>query len=274
MRSSITICLMPELKGGPFVFWNGLEDGIQHAAELGFDAVEIFPASAAAMDEKKIDDLLKSHDLKLSTVGSGGGWVLHKLSLTSPDAEIRKKSEAFIKGIIEKAATLGASTIVGSMQGKWGEGVSRDTALDYLGDSLARLGDYAITQGKPLLYEPLNRYETNLLNKLSQTIAFLETRDALNVKILADLFHMNIEETTIHGALRDAGKWVGHVHFADSNRRAAGLGHMDYMPIVSALNEIGYSGYLAAEIFPYPDSREAASRTISAFKRYVTKTGE
>lgn len=154
MKSSVTICLMPELKGAPFIFWNGLEDGMQKAEELGYDAVELFPASAEAFDDKLVGSLLKKHKLELSTVGSGGGWALRKLSLTSPDAENRRKAEEFIKGIIQKAAGLGASTILGSMQGKWGDGVSRETALEWLGESLVRLGDYAQTQGKPLFTNP------------------------------------------------------------------------------------------------------------------------
>ena len=90
-----------------------------------------------------------------------------------------------------------------------------------------------------------------------------------NVKILADLYHMNIEETNIPDAIRNAGSRIGHVHFADSNRRAAGLGHTDFLPIVSALVEIGYSGYLSAEILPLPDSDTAARQTIAMFRQIV-----
>ncbi len=269
MQSSVTVCLMPELKGAPFIFWNGLEDGLKNAVELGYDAIELFPPSAEAMDVPHLQKSLKSHNLKLSTVGSGGGWALRKLSLTSPDAGNRKEAEEFIRGIITKAAELGASTIVGSMQGKWGDGVSRETALGWLGDSVAKLGDYALTQGKPLFYEPLNRYETNLVNTVGDTVAFLEKSGAGSVKILADLFHMNIEEKSIPNAFREAGQWVGHVHFADSNRRPVGQGHMDIVPIMTALKEIGYNGYLSAEVFPFPNSLEAAKQTIEAYRKYA-----
>ena len=84
------------------------------------------------------------------------------------------------------------------------------------------------------------------------------------MKLLADLFHMNIEEANLADALRAAGPHIGHVHFADSNRRAAGMGHTDFAPVVAALREIGYAGYLSAEVLPLPDRDAAAKQTIES----------
>jgi sugar phosphate isomerase/epimerase len=69
-------------------------------------------------------------------------------------------------------------------------------------------------------------------------------------------------------ALRAAGPLVGHVHFADSNRRAVGLGHTAVAPIAAALREIGYAGYLSAEILPLPDPETAARQTIAALRAH------
>ena len=99
---------------------------------------------------------------------------------------------------------------------------------------------------------------------------FLSTLDTDNVVILADLFHMNIEEANIADALLAYGKRIGHVHFVDSNRRPAGCGHMEYAPIAAALKEISYGRYASAEAFPWPDSDAAAKTTIDAFKQYLT----
>jgi sugar phosphate isomerase/epimerase len=89
------------------------------------------------------------------------------------------------------------------------------------------------------------------------------------VVILADLFHMNIEEASIANALRTYDRHIGHVHFVDSNRRPAGCGHMDYAPIAAALKEIGYNRYASAEAFPWPDSDGAAKATIDAFNQHL-----
>jgi len=77
------------------------------------------------------------------------------------------------------------------------------------------------------IYEPLNRYETNLFNRLPEAARFLDDHGLENVVLLADLFNMNIGKSDIPKAIRDAGNRIGHVHFADSNRHAMGYGHSD-----------------------------------------------
>ena len=268
IKSSVTISLVPEVRGGPFVFWDDLAGSIRQAAELGFDAVEIFPPGPEAIDPATLRGLLRIHNISLAAMGTGAGWVLQKLSLTSPDPTVRERAIAFIRSIIDTAGLFGASAIIGSMQGRWGEGVSKETALGYLGEALNSLGEHARQHGVPLLYEHLNRYETNLLNSVADAVAFLKTLGTNNVKLLADLFHMNIEEADIAEALKAGKGFVGHVHFVDSNRRPAGLGHIDYGPIAAALTEIGYDGYLSAEAFAHPNSLDAAMQTIAAFRKW------
>jgi sugar phosphate isomerase/epimerase len=132
------------------------------------------------------------------------------------------------------------------------------------------LGDLAGNLGVPLIYEPLNRYETNLFNTLESAAGFIDTLDSRHIKLLADLFHMNIEEENLEESIYNNGAYIGHVHFADSNRKPMGFGHTDMSPIAKSLKEIGYSGYVSAEAFPFPDSDQAAAQTISAFKTYFS----
>lgn len=265
MRSAITVSLVPEARGGPFVFWNGVADACQQAAALGFDAVEIFPRSAEDLRATALRPLFQQHDLRIAAAGTGAGWVVHKLTLTHPDAATRAHARDFVRGIVDAAGALGASAIIGSMQGRVDGAVSREQALAWLAEALDDLGEHAARHGVPLLCEPLNRYETNLLNRVTDTATWLRTLRTRNVRILADLFHMNIEEANSAAALREAREWIGHVHFADSNRRAMGFGQTEIAPIVAALREIGYRGYLSAEIVPLPDSAAAARQTIAAF---------
>ena len=266
MKSAVTISLVPEARGGPFVFWDGLADASAQAAALGFDAVEIFPPSPEALDLAAIRTLLASHGLAVAAVGTGGGWLLRKLTLTSEDAATREQAREFIHRVIDAAAELGAPAILGSMQGRWEGAVPREQALGWLGDALEEFGDHAAARGQVFLYEPLNRYETNLFNRVPDAAAWLRTLLTRHIRVLADLFHMNLEEPDLASALREAGALVGHVHFADSNRRAIGLGHTDARAVVAALREIGYAGYLSAEILPLPDSSTAAAQTIASFR--------
>ena len=109
-----------------------------------------------------------------------------------------------------------------------------------------------------------------MVNTIGDGVSLLRSLSTKNVRLLADLFHMNIEEVDIAAAIRAGGSLIGHVHFVDSNRRPAGLGHIDYGPIAQALKEIGYNGFASAEALPYPDSDGAARQTISAFRRWFS----
>ena len=103
-----------------------------------------------------------------------------------------------------------------------------------------------------VLLEPLNRYECDYLNRLEDGAAIAAEIGAPNLKLLADTFHMNIEEPDIAASLRAAGSLVGHVHLADSNREAPGHGHLDIAGVLDALHGIGYQGYLSLEVLPVP----------------------
>lgn len=264
--SAITISLVPELRGGPFVFWDDLAAGCAKAAALGFDAVEVFPRSAEDLHVKQLKELLAAHKLKLAAIGTGPGWAIQKLRLTDPDATIRRRARDFAAAIVDLAGSFGASAIIGSMQGRWGEAVTKEQALAWLAEALEQLGPRAHAHDVPLLFEPLNRYESNLFNRVGETLEFLKQLRTQNVKLLCDLFHMNIEETDIGESLRLAGEKLGHIHFVDSNRLAVGLGHTEMMPVAQALRDVRYSGYLSGEVLPLPDPGGAAKQTIKAFQ--------
>lgn len=268
IRSAVTVSLVEEARGGPFVFWHDLAGACRKAQELGFDAIEIFPPTPDAIEVDTLRTLLDDHDLGLAAVGTGAGWVKQRLHLTLSDAGARRRAIEFIRSIIDFAGSLGASAIIGSMQGRSGDGVSHADAAAYLSESLESLGEHARQYGVPLIFEPLNRYETNMANTVESGVKLLESLSTKNVVLLADLFHMNIEEADLAAAIRAGKNRIGHVHFVDSNRRPAGYGHLDYRPIITALEEIGYDGFASAEALPYPDSDSAAKATMTAFQRY------
>jgi len=266
MKSCVTVSLVKEAKGGPFVFWDDLPRAINKAKALGYDAVEVFAPDVQTLAASNLEKLLTGSNLELAAFGTGAGWVKHKLTLTSADSAIREKAHAFIRDFIDLAKLYSTSVIIGSMQGRFEGSITRDQALKWLGESLVELGQYAAKSGVGIVYEPLNRYETNLLNRLEEVVPFVRALQTPNIRILADLFHMNMEEANVPEAIRQTGALIGHIHFVDSNRRAAGMGHTDFVPIFKALNDIGYNGYISAEAFPLPDSDAAAAQTIKAFR--------
>jgi sugar phosphate isomerase/epimerase len=268
IKSCVTIALVPQIKIGPWIFWEDLEAGMEKASKLGFDAIELFTASADAIEVPRLKKLLAQYKLELAAVGTGAGKVIHGLSLTDPDSEIRKKAVSFISDMIDFGAAFGAPAIIGSMQGNVLPGNDRKEAMSWLVEGLNQLGKHAESKGVTLIYEPLNRYETNLLNTIEAGSNLIDSLEIKSVKLLADLFHMNIEEENPARSIMNWGNYIGHVHFADSNRRPMGFGHTSMKEIADALKTIGYRSYASAEAFPYPSPDEAAEQTIEEFRKW------
>ena len=268
IRSAVTICLVPGARRGPFVYHDNLEHGCREAAELGFDAVEVFAPSGDFVDRRELQSLLTKYDLRLAAVGTGAGMLIHGHSLSNSDDDAREAACAYARAIIDFGAEFEAPAIVGSMQGSSGAS-TRATALVKLADSMGRLAAHAANRETELFIEPLNRYETDLVMTLADGARLIEASGADNLKLLADLFHMNIEEVDIAGSITEYGSLIGHVHFVDSNRSAAGLGHIDYKPIASALRGVAYGGFASVEAFPKPSSRAAAEATIKAYRQHL-----
>ena len=115
IQSAVTVSLVPEAKGGPFVFWDGLANAFEQAAILGFDAVEIFAPGATAVDRNELGALIKKHNLAVAAVGTGAGMVINRLSLTDPDRGKRLEAIAFVENMIDFGAEYDAPAIIGSM---------------------------------------------------------------------------------------------------------------------------------------------------------------
>ena len=115
-------------------------------------------------------------------------------------------------------------------------------------ESIREGGEYAASVGVDVALEPWNRYETYFLNRLDQAVELWRETGLRNGGVMGDTFHMNIEEASIPDALRAAKGLLSHVHLADSNRAVAGRGHTDFRPILRALLDIEYDGYLSFEV--------------------------
>lgn len=268
IKSAVTIALVPQIKSGPWIFWEDLEKGMQEAEALGFDGIELFTPSPDTMEIDYLKKLLTEYNLELAAVGTGAGKVLHGWTLTDPDPKIRQKAKQFISGMIRFGAAFGAPAIIGSMQGNAMPGKSRNQSMNWLNEALTELGEEAKSQGTFLLVEPLNRYETNLINTLEAGSELLAGLSTDGVKLLADLFHMNIEEANLPKSLTENLDSIGHIHFADSNRNPMGWGHTDMKSVSEAIRKSGYSGFVSAEAFPYPNPKEAAEKTIASFNHF------
>jgi sugar phosphate isomerase/epimerase len=171
-----------------------------------------------------------------------------------------------MRRIVDIAAPWPAFVVIGGVRGVLeGSPAEQQQAYRRAVGFFADLAEYADSKNVQLVVEPINRYETNFINTVADALRFVEATGADNIGVLPDTFHMNIEEVSLERALRSAGRRMWHVQFTDSNRQAAGQGHIDFAPLAAALREVGYSGYMSAEILPEPDDVTAARRSLEFF---------
>jgi len=245
------------------------EANLGRIAALGYDGVELAVRDPDLLDLGFVQAALARHGLPVPAIGTGQAFSEEGLSLTDPDAAIRKQTAERIRRQVDLARLLGAAVIIGLIRGKVQPGVSREQAMGWLEKGLAECAGYAHQQGVRLALEPVNRYETDLIISVSEGLSLISSIGADNLGLLVDTFHMNIEEPSIEGSIRAAGAAILHCHVADSNRWHAGAGHLDFASILSALEEAGYQGYLSAEVLPLPNPDECARRNIEYLRRVL-----
>jgi len=253
----------------PYIFKGRVKEAIEFCAKNGFDAVELHLRKPDDVDRVLINEICNKHGITVSTIGTGMGYTFDKLSLTNSDRMTRMDAIERIKEHIDLASFFKCAVIIGSMRGRLPEDDGRETALRYYRESLLILADYAEKKDVTLLIEPVNRYEINFHNTSVEMRDFLLTLGSSRLKMLLDTYHMNIEEfgqTGMCDSIRECREVLGHMHFADSNRRRPGLGHIDFAGIIKTLKEIGYDKYAAFECLPWPEPGIAAVEGLKFIK--------
>ena len=248
-------------KFSALAFKEDLKDSIKKVADLGFDGAELAVRNPKNVDLENMISLLKENHLEVPAIGTGQAYGEEGLSFSNPDKKIRKMAVERIKDQIVFASHFNAIVIIGLIRGTIEENVVRVDAENWSIDCLRECAEFAKDYNIRLSLEPVNRYESNFINTLEEGIEFIKRVGATNLGILADTFHMNIEEISIYDSIIKAKDYITHVHFADSNRWAPGCGHLDFAKIVQTLKKIGYQGYVSAEILPLPDPDNCARLT-------------
>jgi sugar phosphate isomerase/epimerase len=259
MKFSIVLSTQPS-SFSALAYKGNLAENVVKIKSLGYDGIELAVRDPGQLDCSFLTTILKEYNLPVPALGTGQAYVEEKLSFTDPRKEIREQAIARIKSQAMLAVKLDAMVIIGLVRGKKEPGVGTETAEQWLIDALRECA--SVNQNVKYAIEPINRYETNLVNSVGAGLALLEKVGKKNVGLLLDTFHMNIEEVSIAESIRAAKERLFHFHVADSNRWYPGAGHVDFRAVLQTLNDIGYSGFVSAEILPLPDSDLAAKRTI------------
>ncbi len=227
---------------------NTLQEKLDALAEAGYEGIEFWGGGLAERTDE-IRRACKDHPVQPAAICAGfQGCPL------DADKRERDKASADICRLLELAGELNMAGLI--VVPVFGSPRIPDlsplaSAVQLEMDLLLKLCEdwahAAEKAGTAVLLEPLNRYETHLLKTLQDAAGICEKIGSPHIKIIADFFHMSIEEASMPHAIEKAAKHIAHVHLADSNRLLPGLGHTDFKSGFNALKNIGYTGYMSLE---------------------------
>lgn len=222
-----------------------LEERLANLEKWGYQGIQI-QRRTQEMGIPAIQKALAGSRVELCIFGGGSG-------LLAADPERRQVAVEQIKEGLYQAAELGAvgSIVVPVRTPEIAPPAPPQTLYELqceiLIQELRQIAPTAEETGTMVILEPLNRYESRFLQQLEQAADICRAVDSPGVKLLADFFHMNIEEIDMGQAIVKAGEHIGYVHLADSNRYQPGAGHLDFRPGLAALKQIGYDGFMTLE---------------------------
>lgn len=236
--------------------------------DWGFDVIELPVENLDDWDPQPTAKLLA--DLGLAAVVTlvmGDGR-----ELVATDATTVRTTQDYLRGVMDAAHTVGSPVVAGPAYASVGRtwrmtDDERRGHFAELTEHLAPVVAHGDSAGVQLAIEPLNRYETSLINTVAQGLAAIE--DMPTVGLLLDVYHMNIEETHIPNAIRRAGRRIAHVQVSGNDRGIPGVDHLPWGTIVQALDDAGYTGPVCIESFT---ARNATIATAASIWRPLAPT--
>lgn len=263
MKFSSTVTLQYDTPFSPFPA-SEFESSLQWLKESGFDGAEICISDYGSCDVAALKRMLDEYGLACSAISTGQAVGREGISLLQGGEPLRRTQER-LRQHIDAAEILGGKVTVGLLRGV-GNPDQREADSRLLVEHMAPVVEYARTCGVKILLEPINRYETSILNQAVETEVFI--REELNalgdVEILWDLFHANIEDRNFYVTLSAIQNALGHIHLADSNRWFPGYGHLDFKEMLKAIQATGFSDYYSFECLNLP-SAEAVKTKAGEF---------
>lgn len=259
-----------------FVDWKW-EDQCRFIAETGYTGIEVAPFTLA----ERAGDVTKEHREELRTVAANHGleivglhWLLAKTEgfhLTTADKTTRDATADYLIELGQLCSDLGGTIMVlGSPQQRSLEaGMSHEQATENSIDVLKKCVPAFTDQNVTLCVEPLARTETDFCNTCQHAVEMMNAIDDPHIKLHQDVKAMLDEETSVEELIHQFASEVGHFHVNDGNLLGPGMGDTDFVPILKALSETDYSGWVSLEVFKYEPSSEMIAQTSIEHMRNI-----
>ena len=246
---------------------NDVVKEVPRFSRLGFDYIEVVSRNPRSVDTEQLLGVLGKSDIKVCAIC---GWCNYLFQNPAHENRyVRRAYVDYVKDLVDLSSSVEAGLVVVSA-GIFDK-VGREKAYEFSAECLREIGTYASGFSIKIAVEAVSRFVTNFINRADQALKLVECVDNPSVGITLDTFHMNIEERSLADAIKQAEKSLFHMHLADNNRLAPGLGHIDFEEIIGQLEAIGYDGNLSLEIQGSDDPEKEAQFGLNFMKNIVKK---
>lgn len=239
-------------------------DLVHKAKAMGYDILEVAVEQQDLIDWARLKEITRQAGIKVTISGAFGP----DRDISSTDAAIRENGYQYIADCIRIAQDMGSPVFTGPVYSAVGKTrlvseAQKQQERTWCVENLKRVGEVAAQHGVVVGVEPLNRFETDMINTVDQALSLVREVNHPNIKISLDTFHSNIEEKDIPAAIRRIGaELLCHVQGNECDRGTPGTGHLDWPGIKTALTDIGYDGAVVIETFGSPSKELARAACI------------
>lgn len=229
-----------------------------------YDGIELSLLRPEKVNTKAINELLESYEMEISALGTGSTFLRLGCSLGHYEENMRKMAINRVNEYIKFANETNSKVIIGLIRGRFSCKSSPKKERINIETSLKECCRIAELNDVELVFEPINSFEIDSYNTISEVVNLTERIGSENLKILVDSFHTYLEEDPgfIWNYLEEIAPLVSHIHLADSTRRAPGSGHFDFKAFLKIFQDIGYRNYASIETIMKPSFEEVAQSGI------------
>ncbi|WP_432855086.1 sugar phosphate isomerase/epimerase family protein [Amycolatopsis sp. CA-161197] len=236
-------------------------DHLKWAADTGFGVFEVCVSDPGAIEPDALETVARQTGVRLTVSGDFGP----SRDTGHPDGHVRDNAVAYMRECIDIAVALGSPIFAGPLysavgKARWLSTEERAAERSRSVESLRKVAEYAAEQNVRLALEPLNRFETDMVNTVRGALDLLDAIDVPGTGLMLDTFHMNIEEKDQADAIRTAGDAIAHFQASENDRGTPGTGAVPWHSVRDALSDTGYGGDIVIESFvPVPALADGAS---------------
>jgi sugar phosphate isomerase/epimerase len=232
-------------------------------SDFNYDGIELSLLEPEKLDTKRINEIRQSYDMEISAIGTGSTFIRFGFSLGHHDEYMRKKAIERIDKYITFANKINSKVIIGLIRGRYTSLSNPKREKLNIKTSLKVCCQIAEENNVNLLFEPINRFEIDSYNTITDSLRLIDDIGSENLRLLIDTFHIHLEEdpVLIWDYLPQIASSVAHIHLADCTRRAPGTGHFDFRAFLNIFRDTGYNEYVSIETIMKPSFEEVAKET-------------